>query len=51
VYMVVPGFTVTAEVDYDRYGNFGVGPADPTTVKGTSKPNSVGGILRFQRSF
>ncbi|RUU45362.1 porin [Mesorhizobium sp. M6A.T.Ce.TU.002.03.1.1] len=51
VYMVVPGFTVTAEVDYDHYGNFGVGPADPTTVKGTSKPNSVGGILRFQRSF
>ncbi|MDG4882543.1 porin [Mesorhizobium sp. WSM4884] len=49
-YTMVPGFTVTAEVDYDHYGNF-----DSPTIYGNftkaDKKNSVGGILRFQRSF
>ncbi|WP_192360748.1 porin [Mesorhizobium mediterraneum] len=52
-YTVVPGFTVTAEVDYDDYGNFGVGMVDPSNVNWTNadKKNSIGGILRFQSSF
>ncbi|PBB98239.1 porin [Mesorhizobium sp. WSM3862] len=49
-YDVVPGFTVTAEVDWNHYGNF-----DTPTIYGNwtnaDKKNSVGGILRFQRSF
>ncbi|TIL84389.1 MAG: porin [Mesorhizobium sp.] len=52
-YMVVPGFTVTAEVDYYHYGNFGLGTADPAGVNwtGAGKKNSLAGILRFQSSF
>ncbi|CAH2398150.1 porin [Mesorhizobium escarrei] len=52
-YMVVPGFTVTAEVDYAHYGNFGVGTLDRSGVNWThlGKKNSLGGILRFQSSF
>ncbi|RUU14352.1 porin [Mesorhizobium sp. USDA-HM6] len=52
-YTLVPDFTVTAEVDYDRCGEFGVGVADRSKVNWTKadKKNSVGGILRFQRSF
>ena len=51
-YDMVPGFTVTAEVDYDHYGHFG-DPASFTNVNWTNadKKNSVGGFLRFQRSF
>jgi hypothetical protein len=51
-YDLVPGFTVTAEVDYDHYGHFG-DPASFTNVDWTNaqKKNSVGGMLRFQRSF
>ncbi|UVK44544.1 porin [Mesorhizobium sp. AR07] len=51
-YDVVPGFTVTAEVDYNHYGRFG-DPASFTNVNWTNanKKNSVGGMLRFQRSF
>ncbi|MBZ9851919.1 porin [Mesorhizobium sp. CA14] len=49
-YTAVPGFTITAEVDYDHYGNF-----DSPTIYGNwtnaDKKNSVGGILRFQRDF
>ncbi|MDX8451858.1 porin [Mesorhizobium sp. VK9D] len=49
-YDIVPGFTVTAEVDWDHYGNF-----DTPTLYGNwtnaDKKNSVGGLLRFQRSF
>ncbi|MDX8469236.1 porin [Mesorhizobium sp. VK23B] len=49
-YDIVPGFTVTAEVDWDHYGNF-----DTPTLYGNwtnaNKKNSVGGLLRFQRSF
>ncbi|MDX8481767.1 porin [Mesorhizobium sp. VK24D] len=51
-YDIVPGFTVTAEVDYDHYGHFN-DPASFTNVNWTNadKKNSVGGLLRFQRSF
>lgn len=37
-YSIVPGYTITAEVDY--YDNFDIKDAD-----------SIGGIVRFQRSF
>jgi hypothetical protein len=53
-YDVVPGFTVTAEVDYDHFGKFDQWNADhSSTVNFTNADtkNSVGGILRFQRSF
>lgn len=52
-YTVVPGLTVTAEVDYDHYGNFGGVTANPSNVNWTNadKKNSVGGILIFKRSF
>ncbi|RWG85400.1 porin [Mesorhizobium sp.] len=45
-YDIVPGFTVTAEVDYLHLG-------DDTVSNWTNadKKNSVGGLLRFQRSF
>ncbi|MEI9420565.1 porin [Mesorhizobium sp. Cs1299R1N1] len=48
-YDVVPGFTVTAEVDYLHAGHFDdVGFSNWTNA---DKKNSVGGMLRFQRSF
>jgi len=53
-YDIVPGFTVTAEVDYDHFGKFDQWNADhSSTVNFTNadSKNSVGGILRFQRSF
>ncbi|MDX8521762.1 porin [Mesorhizobium dulcispinae] len=52
-YTVVPGLTVTAEVDYDHYGNFGVVTVNPSNVNWTNanKKNNLGGILIFQRSF
>ncbi|MET3524175.1 porin [Mesorhizobium abyssinicae] len=52
-YTLIPDFTVTAEVDYDRCGDFGIGMVNPSNVNWTNadKNNSVGGILRFQRSF
>ncbi|MBZ9739783.1 MULTISPECIES: porin [unclassified Mesorhizobium] len=52
-YEAVPGFTVTAEVDYVHYGDFGVATTKPSNVNFTNadKKNNVGGILRFQRSF
>ncbi|TIS59518.1 MAG: porin [Mesorhizobium sp.] len=45
-YDIVPGLTVTAEVDYLHLG-------DDTVSNWTNadKENSVGGLLRFQRSF
>ncbi|QND65620.1 porin [Mesorhizobium loti] len=46
-YDVVPGFTVTAEVDYQN-----VGSDDPAKGWfGADKKSNIGGILRFQRSF
>ncbi|MER9998667.1 porin [Mesorhizobium sp. M0051] len=48
-YDVVPGFTVTAEVDYLNAGKFD--DADFSNWTGATKKSSVGGLLRFQRSF
>ncbi|MBB6408111.1 porin [Mesorhizobium sangaii] len=48
-YDIVPGFTVTGEVDYNHDGKFG--DADDRNWVNADKKNSVGGILRFQRSF
>ncbi|PBB87568.1 MULTISPECIES: porin [unclassified Mesorhizobium] len=48
-YDIVPGFTVTAEVDYLHDGKFG--DLDDRNWTNANKKNSVGGILRFQRSF
>ncbi|UVK53769.1 porin [Mesorhizobium sp. AR02] len=48
-YDVVPGLTVTAEVDYAHDGKFG--DVDDRNWTNADKKNSVGGILRFQRSF
>ncbi|MGX9055265.1 porin, partial [Mesorhizobium sp. 14Argb] len=48
-YDIVPGFTVTAEVDYLNAGKFD--DADFSNWTGSTKKSSVGGILRFQRSF
>ncbi|MDX8521817.1 porin [Mesorhizobium dulcispinae] len=52
-YTLIPDFTITAEVDYDHCGDFGVGMVNPSNVNWTNadKNDSVGGILRFQRSF
>jgi len=49
-YTIVPGFTITTEVDWDHYGNYG----NPSLYGNWSKANkkdSVGGIVRFQRNF
>ncbi|MER9333774.1 porin, partial [Mesorhizobium sp. M0293] len=45
-YDVVPGLTVTAEVDYVNAGSF---PASNWT--GADDDSAIGGLLRFQRSF
>ncbi|MBN9218873.1 MAG: porin, partial [Mesorhizobium sp.] len=48
-YTVVPGFTVTPEVDYQRVGS---GAIDAGNVwAGAEKRNSVGALIRFQRDF
>ncbi|TIW05510.1 MAG: porin, partial [Mesorhizobium sp.] len=48
-YTIVPGFTITTEVDYVHDGKFG--DADDFNWTKADKKNSVGGIIRFQRSF
>jgi len=52
-YDVVPGLTVTAEVDYSHAGKFGDANPDRQNYlwTGGDKENAVGGMLRFQRSF
>ncbi|WP_027055356.1 porin [Mesorhizobium erdmanii] len=53
-YDVVPGLTVTAEVDYVHAGKFDDafdGTGNNYNWTGGTKKNSVGGVLRFQRSF
>ncbi|TIX10985.1 MAG: porin, partial [Mesorhizobium sp.] len=45
-YDVVPGFTVTAEVDYINVGEDTV--SDWTDAR---QEDAIGGMLRFQRSF
>lgn len=42
-YDIVPGFNVTAEVDYIKYG--------ASRYYGRTSVDGVGGIVRFQRSF
>ncbi|BCG83486.1 porin [Mesorhizobium sp. 113-3-3] len=49
-YTIVPGFTVTTEVDWDHFGHFDDGTPFGNFTK-ADKKNSVGGIVRFQRSF
>ncbi|PZV38248.1 porin [Mesorhizobium kowhaii] len=50
-YDIVPGFTVTAEVDYLHAGKFGEAGTENFAWTPADKKNSVGGLLRFQRSF
>ncbi|MBW8909146.1 MAG: porin [Mesorhizobium sp.] len=49
-YTIVPGFTITTEVDWDHFGRF-----NEKTIYGNfthaNKKDSVGGIVRFQRNF
>ncbi|BCG89351.1 MULTISPECIES: porin [unclassified Mesorhizobium] len=48
-YDIVPGFNVTAEVDYQRVGQ---GSIDNASVWAhAEKKSNLGGIVRFQRSF
>jgi hypothetical protein len=48
-YTIVPGYTVTAEVDYLNAGKFD--DVDFNNWTKADKKSSVGGIVRFQRSF
>ncbi|MER9298358.1 porin [Mesorhizobium sp. M0621] len=48
-YDIVPGMTITAEVDYLNAGKFD--DADFSNWTNADKKSSVGGLLRFQRSF
>ncbi|MER9138743.1 porin [Mesorhizobium sp. M0830] len=48
-YDVVPGFTVTAEVDYLNAGKFD--DADFSNWTNADSKSNIGGMLRFQRSF
>ncbi|CAN7632831.1 porin [Mesorhizobium sp. LjRoot246] len=48
-YDVVPGFTVTAEVDYLNAGKFD--DADFSNWTNADNKSNIGGMLRFQRSF
>jgi hypothetical protein len=49
-YTIVPGFTITTEVDWDHYGNFN-NPSIYGNFTKADKKDSVGGIVRFQRNF
>ncbi|TIP53254.1 MAG: porin, partial [Mesorhizobium sp.] len=49
-YTIVPGFTITPEVDYFHYGRFGESTPFSNWTK-ADKKNSWGGIVRFQRNF
>ncbi|MDX8470187.1 porin [Mesorhizobium sp. VK23B] len=49
-YTIVPGYTITTEIDYDHFGHFDDGTPFGNFTK-ADKKNSVGGIVRFQRSF
>jgi hypothetical protein len=48
-YTIVPGFTITTEVDYVHDGKFG--DVDDFNWTRADKKNSWGGIVRFQRNF
>ncbi|TIT91993.1 MAG: porin, partial [Mesorhizobium sp.] len=47
-YDIVPGLTVTAEVDWSHWGEEGINWTDRSVF---AKKDAVGGMLRFQRSF
>jgi hypothetical protein len=48
-YTLVPGFTITPEIDYQHVGS---GAIDAGNVwAGAEKKDAVGGIIRFQRDF
>ncbi|WP_214475900.1 porin [Mesorhizobium sp. dw_380] len=49
-YTIVPGFTITTEVDWDHFGHFDDGTPFGNPTK-ANKKDSVGGIVRFQRNF
>ncbi|RUZ71983.1 porin [Mesorhizobium sp. M7A.F.Ca.US.006.01.1.1] len=49
-YTIVPGFTVTTEVDWDHYGNYG-NPSIYGNWSKADKKDGIGGIVRFQRNF
>jgi len=49
-YTIVPGYTITTEVDWDHYGRFGEATQFSNWTK-ADKKNSWGGIVRFQRNF
>ena len=48
-YTVVPGFTITPEVDYQHVGSDAIDHGN--VWAGAEKKNAVGGILRFERDF
>ncbi len=48
-YTVVPGFTITPEIDYQRVGSGAI--AAGNVWAGAEKKDNVGGIIRFQRDF
>jgi len=50
-YDIVPGFTVTAEVDYVNQSVANQAKYGSWTGMAAGKSNAVGGIVRFQRSF
>ncbi|TIV19053.1 MAG: porin, partial [Mesorhizobium sp.] len=54
-YDIVPGFTVTAEVDYVNAGSIGEADTRGTNHNWTGisagEDDAIGGLLRFQRSF
>ena len=48
-YTLVPGFTVTPEIDYQHVGSGAINAGN--IWAGAEKKNSVGAIVRFQRDF
>ena len=49
-YTIVPGLTITTEVDWDHFGRFGEKTIYGNFTK-ADKKDSIGGIVRFQRNF
>lgn len=49
-YTIVPGYTITTEVDWNHFGHFYDGTPFGNWTK-ADKKDSVGGIVRFQRNF
>ncbi|TPM37434.1 porin [Mesorhizobium sp. B2-3-4] len=50
-YTVVPGFTITPEVDYQHVGSGALDAGNVWAGAENGKKNVVGGIIRFQRDF